>query len=502
MRCRITDEPNIKVYWSVPGVSSYIGPNNVISTDTPSRFSVQGQETGEYNLVISQVQQEDNGPYICVVILNSDQADTRVMLYSETATLTVIEVPDTGDTVCWSTGGRVTLVGDPVSLRCASSDPAVGLTWFLGDLNLGHSSLNISPQGTGIETEFPAQSQANLQTYTCQPDNGQYSPCSVTLEVKHPPLVIIEDDGVIETGLDARFACRATGNPDNFAYTWHYNGYQVRFEEHSRFNRARLEKSGSVLVLPDLTDIDNNVTLRCEAVNALGATVASHEINARVGKTLAQIIGPILLGIIIGLVLIVLVLYAIWWRRQRIKVQQISKKKSKSVERNNSRRDEVPTVDTGIVYRQTLGGFGSRYGKKSTSNGDLARSGLDLESVGYGPDVTQIPAYRATAEEEREDDGALRPIPRKKSTGSMSSTAIGSKATVADDTALISPNEEPSFTYHVNPHFEDHRYPGNESQPANDLGPDEIKEHPSSYNIEIPESNLHDDEDNIMRTEL
>ncbi|XP_033635361.1 cell adhesion molecule 3-like [Asterias rubens] len=505
MRCTITYQPDATVFWSTPGASTLIGATTPLE-NLEGRFSIINGQSGENNLVINKVLPRDSGPYVCIVIIANGFETTR--FESETGTLRVVQVPESGDTVCWTEQGRMASVGDPISLKCASSDPTVSLTWFVGDVDLSSSPVSISPRGTGIETEFLAQSQTNLKTYTCQPNSGDYTPCSVTLEVQHPPVVLIEEEGVIETGLDARFKCMATGNPDNFAFIWHYNGYQVGFEEHSRFNRARLESSGSVLVLPGLEDADNNVTLQCEAVNALGSEKATHVINARAGKTLAQVIGPIILGIILGLVLIVLFLYFLWWRRQRIKVEEITKK-NKSVKRSDSRRTEVPSVDTGIVYTQTVGGFGSRYGKKNASNGDLARSGLDLESVGYGPDVTNIPAYRATAEEEKEDDGALRPIPRKKSTSSLSSMAATnhpSSSTTADDASLISPKDESSaFTYHVNPHFEDYRFPPIESQSENDFGSDEKKEKLQNRNIEpeTPDTNFHSgDDDNIISTEL
>ncbi|XP_038078710.1 kin of IRRE-like protein 2 [Patiria miniata] len=514
MPCSISSTTQATVYWEVPGSVNrlYVEPNQQLPAGTPARFSIGGQDgTGNYNLNISRVQIEDEGMYTCNVIVDDGRGDIQPeTLTSQSAILTVIRVPPIGDPVCWIREGRLVEVGDDLSLMCASSDPTVELKWYLGDVPLSSSNFETYSPGPGIRYSILAESSVNQRTFTCQPNKGQYEACQVTVVVRHSPIVTIEADAMMETGIDATFTCTAIGNPPDFAYTWHYNEYQISFAQHPRFNRARLEKSGSVLILPDLTDSDNNATLRCEAVNDVGEATASHVIRALPGKTLAQIIGPILLGIILGLVLIVLLLYAIWWRRQRRKVKQINKKKSvkRSFSLRNRAQEDVPTVDSGIVYTQTRGGFGSRYGKTATSNGDLARSGLDLESAGYGPDVTSIPAYRATAEEEREDDGALRPIPRKTSMSSLASGARG-QSTTADDASLISPNEEKSFTYYVNPHFDEYRNSMVKIETEeNNLDPEmeEEKHAPPPYNIgedspELKPSNDVKDE-NIISTEL
>lgn len=395
-----------------------------------------------------QVAATHEGEYLCVLIWDTGNLEVK----SEPANIDVIKIATDGTPGCMSKDGRVLTEGQTGTLLCLSQNPNLDLRWQRDSLDLSRSVVSSDFAPNAIESTVTAHPLDHQQEYTCVASGSGLPVCSVTISVRYKPVVTLESSGATSSGNDGRYDCMADGNPDAFAYTWYYNQYEVGFLEHPRFNRVKLENNGATLVIPDLTSDDNGAYIRCEVLNEVGTGMANFNVTVTASKSLAQVVGPILLAVILGVVFILMFLYYCWWKHQQGRLKRIIKKRLPAPRTKST----IPTI-TGPAIRMS----------NSHMNTNLVpRSGLDLEGVGYGPDTgyhgysRDEDAFGTVDYNDDDDDDAIRPIPRKKSiSSSVGIRPNGSESDndfIVRDAELDAEEEEEinkKFTYYVNPNF-------------------------------------------------
>lgn len=367
---------------------------------------------------------------------------------SRVAQVNVVEITTDGTPGCLAVGGRTITEGEERELFCGSQDTSLDLRWQRDGVDLSRKVENSPFAPNAISSTFIAQMLDHEQEYDCVALNSALPVCTVKLTVRFKPRVTLESTGASQTDRDGQYDCSADGYPDAFAYNWYYNDYEVGYVEHPRFNRVRLENNGARMVLPSLSSSDNGAMIRCEVINEVGMGLARFNVTITSSKSLAQIIGPILLGIILAVVACMLFLYYCWWKHQQGRLKRIIKKRLPAPRTTST----IPTM-TGLGPAMRMN---SQY--------IIPRSGLDLEGVGYGPDTNMgyspdEDAFGPTDRTDR-DDGAIRPIPRRKST---STSSLGPKPEELEgdsdednDYARDEDFDEDTnkvYTYHVNPNF-------------------------------------------------
>ncbi|XP_072019367.1 titin-like [Amphiura filiformis] len=445
LRCSLAGSYSAKLYWRVPSTNTLIGPDYDVPMSQTQSFEIIGEPfRREYNLKIKQVTGSHKGEYRCVLIWDGSDLEIE----SKSANIDVIEIKTDGTPGCMAENGIELIEGDVGRLLCLSQDTSLDLRWRRDGLDLTRSDIMSDFASNAIVSTVTAHPLDHEQEYTCVAIGSTLPSCSLTLSVRYKPIVKVESSGGTVTGKTGRYDCSAEGNPDAFAYEWYYNQYKVGYEEHPRFNRVRLENSGATLVIPDLGSEDNGVYLQCEVLNEVGVGIGSYNVTVTAGKSLAQVVGPILLAVILGVVFILMLFYYCWWKHQQGRLKRIIKKHLPAPRTKST----IPTI-TGPAMRMN-----TQYA--------IPRSGLDLEGVGYGPDTST--AYSPDEDafgtidygDDDDDDDAIRPIPRKKSI----SSSIGARPNGSDsdndfivrDTENLEADEEAVnkvFTYYVNPNF-------------------------------------------------
>ncbi|XP_072050848.1 synaptogenesis protein syg-1-like [Amphiura filiformis] len=369
LRCSFAGSYSAKVYWRVPSTTMLIGPDYDVPMSQTESFDIVGEPFHrEYNLKIKQVTIEHKGEYRCVLIWDGSDLEFE----SKPAYIDVIEIKSDGTPGCLAENGIELIEGDIGRLLCLSQDPSLDLRWRRDGLDLTRSDVMSDFASKAIVSTVTAHPSDHEQEYTCVAVGSTLPYCSLTLSVRYKPIVKIESSGATSTGKTGRYDCSAESNPDVFTYEWYYNQYKVGYEEHYRF-RVRLENSGATLVIPDLSSEDSGAYLRCEVFNEVGIGIGTYNVTvtpATPGKSLAQVVGPILLAILLGVVFILMVFYYCWRKHQQRRLTCIIQNNLPAPRKKSTTR----TITGPAIPMNTQSA--------------ISRSGLDLEGVGYGPDTS------------------------------------------------------------------------------------------------------------------
>ncbi|XP_071818657.1 uncharacterized protein [Apostichopus japonicus] len=457
----IFNPSSMTFHWTVPGISGRTVQASdgipdgqyLVTSDLPEPRGDIGTVTGTSTLTVFGANDTTDGTYICQLFDN----DNTVVATSETE-LSVITFDKTTDSACWVEPSKIALEGSKVTFRCATRNQG-----DLSELDLAVGSTRLDGVKTVVSgTTFVSQTisvplDLDQKDVSCVDGISGDVLCSSSVSLMFHPRVTVVPDGEIVYESDARFNCTATGRPmDGFIYRWWYADVPIVQSSHHRFNRVILENNNQTLVLPDLSaSFDAGINLTCEVTNAVGTGRNDpYTIEGREPRSVASTVGPILLAVIFLIIIIVLIIFFIWRRGQKRMVRSISTRR-KMTAKDNRNTSELPTLQ------------GSDY----TGHGSfVAVSPMDLEAMGYGPDITSNKSSKVEPNDRDSgvgDDG-IRPIPRR---GSVSSSVGKVNYGYEQDTqsqsdmnfesadAPVDPYEQKlkSYSYEVNPNFNSYR---------------------------------------------
>ncbi|PIK58425.1 hypothetical protein BSL78_04646 [Apostichopus japonicus] len=373
----IFNPSSMTFHWTVPGIigrtvqaSDGIPDGQyLVTSDLPEPRGDIGTVTGTSTLTVFGANDTTDGTYICQLFDN----DNTVVATSETE-LSVITFDKTTDSACWVEPSKIALEGSKVTFRCATRNQG-----DLSELDLAVGSTRLDGVKTVVSgTTFVSQTisvplDLDQKDVSCVDGISGDVLCSSSVSLMFHPRVTVVPDGEIVYDSDARFNCTATDG------RWRF-------------------------YLPMVFDAGINLT--CEVTNAVGTGRNDpYTIEGREPRSVASTVGPILLAVIFLIIIIVLIIFFIWRRGQKRMVRSISTRR-KMIAKDNRNTSELPTLQ------------GSDY----TGHGSfVAVSPMDLEAMGYGPDITSNKSNKVEPNDRDSgvgDDG-IRPIPRR---GSVSSS--------------------------------------------------------------------------------
>ncbi|XP_033111942.1 cell adhesion molecule 2-like [Anneissia japonica] len=431
LECTVTDVSySTDVVWKVPSSSILINQQASIPLSYVEKFSTETETVDvtkneyKYSLVINNIQPTDNGDYQCKVVHrpNSNIVD------SDTANLQVVSANSNGRPTCFANPSGELITGETVTLTCISGSSTADLVWRANGQLLPATS---STKYANSTSELSFTVSQGGQKYTCV-SISQTSECSLILTVQYAPTVQITlTADKVEIGKSVSFTCNAVGNPNSFTYIWYYDGNLV--SQYNRISGFQLNDNGKMLTLPDVTSVDDGVTLTCVVFNTIGEGAAEYSITTVEGRTTAEIVGAVLVCVVAYIILMILIAFTIWYCRQKKTIKEIKNKEM--VRRAESARRK--RQNNAVIPVQPMRMRGST-------------------NAGYLSEVVS---------KDDDDEDRLRPIPRRKS----ETSSIGKKGSnessmsdyiVHDMSTEDEDHEDTSYVYQVNPHFGENRKKG------------------------------------------
>ncbi|ELU18154.1 hypothetical protein CAPTEDRAFT_184834 [Capitella teleta] len=244
-----------------------------------NRYSIVGsQAMGEYNLMISNVQLEDDAFYECQ-IGHTTQVEG---IASNRARLDVLIPPD----VPVVEGGPQVVVthGEEYNLTCSArnSKPGPNITWSTTDAQvmLGSFDSSVKNQtklvdGTSILTITPDKKLDQGRAYKCHAMNVALTNpkwTRVYLQVQYPPdVTMTEYPRVAKEYGQASFKCEAIANPADIVWKWFADGVALGGE------------TSNSLVLKTLSRDLHTKDVVCEATNSVGSSSKTFKLNIEYG---------------------------------------------------------------------------------------------------------------------------------------------------------------------------------------------------------------------------
>ncbi|XP_071505053.1 uncharacterized protein [Diadema antillarum] len=281
--CRIQHASN-EVEWSKDGTPITIGRNVVPGTNSDRISITDLVDNGEYNLHISDIEEDDAGKYICAVDgLSTPQATLTVLPASEPSAIS----PE-----CSITPSSNLRENDKVTLSCESTGgaPQPTLTWS-NDLDAQRNFGNQTVDSSSTVNSFPITlSRAWFGVvFTCRSTHPTYD---TPRECVLPPLsfeiigsvnITVDTDLLtIEEGKSAEITCSAIGDPPVIRFTWYYSGAELVSSD-SRFEISTTQGNGaSTLTIISATLGMDDSSVQCEARNRIDARRASVIIKIKV----------------------------------------------------------------------------------------------------------------------------------------------------------------------------------------------------------------------------
>ncbi|XP_033118870.1 cell adhesion molecule 3-like [Anneissia japonica] len=253
---------------------SMVIADNVFEDD---HFETRLLETSSghlYTIAIKNVVLSDEGDYRCEV---RDDASNRLIAYSKSARLFVLQTPDEKYPECVSPTTD-SLIDSEIELTCISQkvNPAVKLTWW----DQGMRIVN------GIKTEskndlvyshyrFTATKKHNSKMFMCNQTSSipKMNPvmCSFKpLDIYYKPEISIEHTNEIIAGTDSIIFCKEVSNPPVNKYIWTFS---------SQLNKSEYQSDGQVLRLLKVSIKRNGLKINCTAENKAGITTETTTLN-------------------------------------------------------------------------------------------------------------------------------------------------------------------------------------------------------------------------------
>jgi hypothetical protein len=234
---------------------------------------------GEYDLMISNVQLEDDAVYECQVGATENTPGLR----SRQAQVTVLLPPDLPDI---RGGPKVRVVADePYNLTCSADNgrPAANISWKVNGKALTEDTYYWSStqadgkreDATGLLTILPRKADQSKQ-YTCEVMSiAMITPKTVKamLEVLYPPevtMTVTPSNNIMEYG-NVVFTCEARGNPNVISWKWFKGDVEI----------AHAKSSG--LTLNGITRDYHGKNIACQASNSVDSTRQSYTVLMKYG---------------------------------------------------------------------------------------------------------------------------------------------------------------------------------------------------------------------------
>ncbi|XP_071801048.1 uncharacterized protein [Asterias amurensis] len=240
-----------------------------LTVDKRSRYSINGNVMeGEYNLHISSTTAADAGEYHCTAL----EAGGVTKQYS--ARLVVRDsIPPSEEYPKCSITPAEPKHGQYATFSCVSAGgtPPAMLTWYRGDTPVGPTLRNSSNLQTGAYLRRLLTGWDNNVTFTCSstsPNTGNSRSCSI-VPFDVPTHVTILSPQMVTVGNTAEFFCLATSLPFSLRYRWLVG----RGKDITRVTKTKgrfvVAKEGASLLITDITEMDDNMPVRCVARNPL-----------------------------------------------------------------------------------------------------------------------------------------------------------------------------------------------------------------------------------------
>ena len=270
-----------RIYWAfyaAPGAHTFLSVDrsiySSISLSKRGRYTITGgTELGmiTFDLQITNAQLEDNGNYECIIY---DSLTGQRMTSPDPAQVVVVPYkPPTRGPIC-SINPPYPRPGVYVTFTCYTHGglPRPTLTWRRNGINM-ISVLN-STEDAGLEIiQFKRYMSGydNNATFTCtaeSPAMGASKNCSITPFVI-PIQVSVTTVQTVKVGQSAEFFCSASGVPEVNRYRW-IIGQGKTTEKLSRSEgRFHISRLGNFLRISDVTEMDNNLPVKCVARNSV-----------------------------------------------------------------------------------------------------------------------------------------------------------------------------------------------------------------------------------------
>ncbi|XP_077864655.1 hemicentin-1-like [Saccoglossus kowalevskii] len=310
LHCRINVSLSAMVYWVGPmGLpivpsDSNSNTNNVIITPF----------AGQFDLQILSSQKSDMGEYYCVAEV---AADSHVY-QSNRATLIVIEPsPLQNDHRCFPDMNIELREGDQILLTCliVTDNPNVQLIWRKDD-DFSDEGGNTERRDSSITVKkllVSLTSRHHGVKYSCvalDENNHEFRTCYIgALGVMFAPKALIIASANQYVGYNAKYLCDATGNPPPSRMTWFFAGMRLPHQDLPRFIISNDKK---MMRIAETMETDDNEIIRCEVSNDVGDGVAYYTVQL---ESIMNLVGPIAVGIILGLVVLLMCVFLCWWKR-------------------------------------------------------------------------------------------------------------------------------------------------------------------------------------------
>ncbi|XP_072019406.1 uncharacterized protein [Amphiura filiformis] len=284
LHCGVNTEfrPGVhRIYWAfyaTPGAHTFLSVDrsiySSISASKRTRYSIGGgigPTQIDFDLIISNAQQEDNGMYECILY---DPFTGQRVSTPESAKVVVIppKAPNRGP-IC-SILPLTPRPGVLATFTCYTHGglPRPKLTWRKENAIM--TSVLNSTEDAGLEIiqlKRYITNWDNNVTYTCTAEHPAMSenrnctikPFEVPVRVKVTPLQFVN------VGQKAEFHCSATAIPAINRYKWLIG----RGDKIDRITKSEgryyLSSSGNFLRINDVTEQDDDLPVRCVARNAL-----------------------------------------------------------------------------------------------------------------------------------------------------------------------------------------------------------------------------------------
>ncbi|CAM1324635.1 KIRREL (predicted) [Pycnogonum litorale] len=240
------------------------------------RYKMVGSdEEGDYSLLISDVNLEDDAHYQC----QAGFTEKVEGIASKKAKLTVFTPPN--PPVITEGKKLKTVEGKKVQLSCKADGgkPAAELHWLDGDgyeIREGTQRLITPIDDTKkwkseLKLNVKATHEYHNTTLTCRSENPALkSPqiAKIKIEVKFSPVVqLTVNNRKIKEFDSVKFMCQFEANPNDVTFKWYKNGVPI------------IGNYDSSYVLRSVSRKDNGVAISCEVTNSVGSSISSFIID-------------------------------------------------------------------------------------------------------------------------------------------------------------------------------------------------------------------------------
>ncbi|XP_072048718.1 roundabout homolog 2-like [Amphiura filiformis] len=319
MRCKVADKA---------GVLSWLQNGQAISFDNAvsladERYSIVGNNTeGEFYLQISDLGEDDQGTYHCIV--NAEGNNDAISSSGANLIIRPAESPDAIYPQCFMTPSGDLQEGDNVTLSCLSRGgaPQPELFWLKDGQDFTSNMVQFSSY-TRNDVNIVLNNDLIGTVFECQATHPAYSSTKVcTLDpliFELVPTINVELDTEILKILEKEAGsviCSATGDPTILGYAWYYNGVEI-IDSDQRFVIETSGSSQSTLTITSASLSMDESVISCEARNRIDAASVYTVVRIEEDNLFTYILAVLaLVGFFVLCVIIIPCIFYYCWKKQ------------------------------------------------------------------------------------------------------------------------------------------------------------------------------------------